>query len=408
MARPTNTRRPKLEWVVRSLFALVVLIAGFWAVRQTLAAVSRTSDPLKAYRLAPNDGRNAGALAQQMFATAAAAGEPRLRSRVLAQKALQLDPTSVSAASVYGLDAQMRADVATARTAFAYAQRLSRRDLQTQLWAIEDSVRRGDVPSALEHYDIALRTSRQATDLLFPVLSSAIGDPAIRRALIRTLSGRPAWQNDFVSFASVNGADPEATAALFIGLRSRGYRISDEATAAVTTALLRLGSAEAAWRYYASVRGRVDRSRSRDPDFRLNLAEATPFDWTPVSDDGPSASLQSGDAGGVLNFTAPSGVGGTVLRQRQLLPPGTYQLFGRSGGIEAAEKALPYWILQCSDGRELGRVMIAAQGDFRGMLTVPSGCTMQTLSLIVQSSDIMTGISGQVSRAELRPIQRGR
>jgi hypothetical protein len=327
---------------------------------------------------------------------------------LLAQEALRLDPTTVSAASVYGLDAQMRADVVGARTAFAYAQRLSRRDLQTQLWAIEDAVGRGDVPGVLRHYDIALRTSRQATDILFPVLGSAITDPAVRTALIRTLGSRPAWQNDFVSFVSTNGADPKATAALFMGLRARGYRISDEATAAVTTALVRRGSAETAWRYYASVRSRVDRSRSRDPNFRLNLAETTPFDWTPVSDDGASASLQSGNAGGVLNFTAPSGVGGTVLRQQQLLPPGIYKLSGVSGGIDAAEKALPYWVLQCSDGRELGRVTIPTQGDFSGMLTVPSSCSMQMLNLIVRSSDMIAGISGQISRAELRPAQRGK
>lgn len=407
MAKPVDTRRSQREWIVRALFALVVLIAGFWTVRQTLAALSRTGDPEQAYRLAPTDGRNAAALAQQALA-AAAAGGARSRPRLLAQEALRLDPTTVSAVSVYGLDAQMREDAVGARAAFAYAQQLSRRDLQTQLWAIEDAVGRGDIPSVLLHYDVALRTSRRATDILFPVLGSAITNPAVRAALIRTLGSRPAWQNDFISFVSTKGADPEATAALFMGLRAHGHRVSDEATAAVTTALVRRGSAETAWRYYASVRSKVDRSRSRDPNFQLNLAETTPFDWTPVNDDGASASLQSGDTGGVLNFTAPSGVGGTVLRQQQLLPPGIYRISGVSSGINSAETALPYWVLQCSDGRELGRVTIPAQGNFSGMLTVPSSCRMQMLNLMVRSSDMIAGISGQISRAELRPAQRGR
>ena len=272
-------------------------------------------------------------------------------------------------------------------------------------YKLADAVARGDVPGALRHYDIALRTSRPATDLLYPVLGSAISDPVVRAALVRTLAARPAWQDDFIGFVSVNGTDPVATAALFAALRARGHRISDQATAAVTTALVRRGFVDAAWRYYASVRGGVDRRHSRDPDFRASLAEATPFDWMPVSDDGPSASLQAGETGGILDFSAPSGVGGIVLRQQQLLPPGTYRLTGRSTGMEPSEKALPYWVLQCSGGEELGRVPIAAQGGFAGTFVVPASCAMQMLSLVVQPADAISGISGQIGRADLRPVQ---
>jgi hypothetical protein len=93
MARLVETRRSQREWIVRALLALAVLGAGFWAVRQTLAALSRTGDPEQAYRLAPSDGRNAAALAQQALAAAAADGA-RSRPRLLAQEALRLDPTT--------------------------------------------------------------------------------------------------------------------------------------------------------------------------------------------------------------------------------------------------------------------------------------------------------------------------
>lgn len=404
MAGVVVVRRTPRAWIMRTLLALAVLVVGFVAIRQTMGAATRSGDPAQAWRLAPEDGRNATALAEQVFVSADT-GSERARARQLAQAALRMDPTAVGAASIYGLDAQARGDLATARAAFTYAQRLSRRDLQTQLWAIEDAVGRGDVPGVLRHYDIALRTSRQATDLLFPVLSGAIADPAIRMALVRTFGGRPAWQGDFISFVSTNGTNPIATAALFMALRAQDYRISDEATAAVTTALVQRGSIDAAWRYYASVRPGVDRRRSRDPNFHMALAEPTPFDWNLVSEDGPSAALQAGDAGGILDFTSPSGVGGTVLRQQQLLPPGSYRLAGRSSGIEAAETMLPYWVLQCGDGRELGRVTIQTQGDFTGIFVVPAGCPMQRLSLVVRPSDAVTGISGQISRAELRSAQ---
>src|SRR3546814_17422634 len=74
----------------------------------------------------------------------------------------------------------MHGDRAGGERLLAYSQTLSRRDLRTQLMAIELAVARDDIPSALRHYDIALRTKKNAPDLLFPVLTSALTNPTIR------------------------------------------------------------------------------------------------------------------------------------------------------------------------------------------------------------------------------------
>src|SRR3546814_9998889 len=73
--------------------------------------------------------------------------------------------------------------------------------------AIELAVARDDIPSALRHYDIALRTKKNAPDLLFPVLTSALTNPTIRTELVKTLGGRPKWSNDFISHAARSDAD---------------------------------------------------------------------------------------------------------------------------------------------------------------------------------------------------------
>lgn len=406
MARHGGTRRWYPELLIRGFLALLVTFVGYVAVRNTVAAAARSSDPERAHRLAPTDGKATALLAQQRFGEAQTSAD-RFRAAHLARQALRQDPTAVAGAATYGLQAQLGGDMAAARAAFAYAQKLSRRDLQTQLWAIEDAVGRGDVAAALRHYDIALRTSRRATDLLYPVLGSAITDPAIRAALVKTLAAGPAWRDGFVGFVSMNGTRPEATAQLFAALRGHGYQVPDEATAAVTTALVRRDALDAAWRYYTLVRGHSDRRHSRDPDFKAVLAEATPFDWTAINDDGVSASIQRGETGGVLDFAAPSGVGGVVVRQQQRLLPGGYRLEGRSGGIDQPASARPYWVLQCRGGRELGRVPLPASGArdgrFAGMVVVPRDCPEQVLSLVVRPSDAVSGASGQVFRAELRP-----
>ncbi|OWK27843.1 tetratricopeptide repeat protein [Sphingomonas dokdonensis] len=409
MGERAGARWSRREWAIRGLLALMVLVAGYLGVCQTLAASLRASHPERAHRLAPYDGRASALLGRKLLSTATTPSE-RLKARRMAQAALRQDPTSVAAAATLGLVAQVNGDSAAARTIFAYAERLSRRDIQTQLWAIEDAVSRDDVAGALRHYDIALRTTRRATDLLYPVLGTAISDPVVRTALVRTLARKPAWQDSFISYVSVNGPIPRATALLFQMLHQRGHQLSDEATAAVTTKLIRDGAFEDAWRYYASVRQGADRRSSRDPAFRAMFAEATPFDWMPINDNGVSASMQRGERGGVFEFAAPSSVGGTVLRQQQLLPSGSYSLAGHSSDIDQPENSRPYWALSCSDGRELGRVTLPPssqkRGAFSGILAVPRDCPVQMLELIVRPSDAVSGVSGRIERVELRPVAR--
>src|SRR3546814_3599342 len=68
--------------------------------------------------------------------------------------------------------------------------------------AIELAVAQGDISGALRHYDIALRTKKNAPELLFPVLTSALPDPAIRTELVKTLGGQPKWAAGFIHHAA--------------------------------------------------------------------------------------------------------------------------------------------------------------------------------------------------------------
>src|SRR3546814_19191893 len=114
----------------------------------------------------------------------------------------------------------MHGDRAGGERLLAYSQTLSRRDLRTQLMAIELAVARDDIPSALRHYDIALRTKKNAPDLLFPVLTSAPTNPTIRTELVKTLGRRPKWSNYFISHSARRAAEPAPLPTFFRGLQS--------------------------------------------------------------------------------------------------------------------------------------------------------------------------------------------
>ncbi|MFW2850783.1 hypothetical protein ACM61V_02505 [Sphingomonas sp. TX0543] len=399
-------RRGASEWGIRIALAMVMATVGTWSVMQSLAYSERGAAPELAHQLAPGDGRITALLSEKLSGPEATPAE-RAKADQLARLALRQDPTAVPAAATLGIDAQLRGDTAGARRIFAYAQMLSRRDLRTRLWAIEDAVGRGDVAGALRQYDITLRTSTYGSDLLFPVLSSAIADPAIRDALVGTLAAQPVWAQAFIDYAASHAPDPRSAGGLFARLRRIGVPISGNASAVLLNALLSAGFRDEAWSYYASIRPGADRRMSRDPRFVAALDTPSPLDWVPIADGGISASIQREGRNGIFDFSAPASVGGPVLRQMQLLPAGDYVLGGHSLNIDPPGGSRPYWTLTCQDGRELGRVAFPksaqAGGNFAGRFTVPAGCVTQYLSLVVQPSDAVGGVSGQVDRVQLAP-----
>jgi hypothetical protein len=407
--RGTRPRRSAAEWGVRVTLAIGAACLGYASVAHSLAYMIRGSAPERAHALAPWDGRITALLSEKLSGPEASPAD-RKRADELARLALRQDPTVVPAVATLGINAQVRGDTDSVRRIFAYSEKLSRRDLRTRLWAIEDAVARNDIPGALRNYDIALRTSRIAPDVLYPVLVSAISDADIRDTLVATLAKRPVWGEQFIAYVAGNGSDAQATARLFEALHRHHIPRPDGSSTVLIARLLGEGHTDDAWRYYAAITPGADRRTSRDPRFVANALAPAPFDWTPITDSGVSATIQRGEQGGIFDFAVPPNLGGPVLRQTQLLPPGDYGFEGRSTGIEQADDARPYWLLACNDGREFGRVVVPnsaqANGRFAGRFTVPVGCPVQQLTLVVRASDQLSGVSGQIVEARLRPASR--
>lgn len=404
--RSSLARRTPAEWGVRAALALVAAVLGYLGVTHSMALATETANPLRAYRLAPHDGRIAASAAAKQFA-ADPAPDAEGETAQLALVALRQDPTAVKAVTTLGLQTQLRGDTVQARRLFDYAQRLSRRELQTQLWLIEDAVARNDVPGVLRHYDIALRTAKSAPDVLFPILASAISDPVVRTNTVATLARKPIWGASFIVFVAGGGEDPRAVADLLLRLDRAGVQVPDEPSTVVINRLIHDGAAETAWRYYAAIRPGAKRDAARDPGFAAVFERPTAFDWTAVNENNVSASVQRTGEGGIFTFSVAPGAGGVLVQQTQMLPPGTYRLDGKSSEIELPQRSLPYWVLMCRNGAELGRVVVPNSsqngGAFAGRFTVPRDCPVQTLALVARPSEEITGSSGQIEQARLVP-----
>lgn len=404
MTRPRLLpRRSRAEWTIRAGLALGALALGYAGVTFSLAQVVAKTDPARAHQLAPYDGRITALYA----ASLSGAGGGRAdfpRAKRLARLGLRQDPMAVGALVTLGLISDATGDSAAARTSFAYTAQLTRRDITTQLWMIENAVHRGDVTGALRHYDTALRTTPKLGNLLFPVLASAIDDPDIRQQVVRILATKPLWTDSFLGFVSDVGRNPQTTAALFLDVRRAGIAVPAAVRAKVIDSLAAANRIDDAWAYYASTHPGADRRRSRDPDFAAVAAAPTRFDWSTVDGEGANVAL----APGAFDFSVPAGVGGRLLQQTLLLTPGRYRLSGRGSGIDQSENARPYWSLSCGNGGELGRVPMPNssqfQGRFTGSFAVPQNCPVQTLVLVAPPSDASSGSSGRIDHVELVPL----
>lgn len=400
--RRVLTRRSSVEWSVRIALAVAAAVLGYLAVIVAVAQVAMSSDPAFAHRLAPHDGRISALLATNL-AGDGATSEDRRQADALARRALEQDPAAIAAVATLGIDADVRGDKGAARRLFAYARLLSRRDLRTQLWSIENAVERGDVGDALRHYDTTLRVFPELGDVLYPVLASAIDDPTIRSGLVTTLAAKPPWGDSFLTFLPGKAPVPQATVGLFQSARRAGIAVPTAAQSAAVDAMLAVGQIDDVWSYYVTLRPGADRRRSRDPDFSADLAAPSRLDWIAVADGGLSASVQDGAA----DFAAPPGAGGPLFQQVQLLPPGTYMITGHSSGIEQPAAARPYWRVTCPDGREAGRVALpnssVDSGRFSGTIRISPGCSMQTLTFVAGASNAVGGLAGQIDRVQLSP-----
>ena len=302
------------DWTARGSLALGLSVLAYLGTTSSLAHVITKVDPARAYALAPSNGVIIADYAQSAF-TRTPTGETDSLPALLARQALRSDPTAIEALTVLGFQAQLRGDSAQTDQIFSYSIDLSRRELRPRMWAIEEAVTRGDIAAALRQYDVALRTSFDSAELLFPTLTAALAEPRVRSDLLSILATRPVWEDRFVAYAANSGIEPQGAIALFREAASVGVQPDPDLRASLVNSLLSKGKVDEAWSYYRTFRPDVRRDRSRDPQFLLEANNRAAFDWRTGTEAGLSVAILREGESGVLDFSVPPSTGGTLVSQ---------------------------------------------------------------------------------------------
>ncbi|WP_379552935.1 tetratricopeptide repeat protein [Qipengyuania sp. DGS5-3] len=326
----------------------------------------------------------------------------------LARQSLMADPTSAEAVNVLALQAQMRNETEEARALFEYSLQLSRRELPARLWAIEEAVTRGDIGTALYNYDLALRTSSRATELLLPNLIAALEEPLVREAIYPILAKQPPWGTKFLVEAAVNSSNPLSVLAFFTEPLAKSLPIPPETSAYLVNNLASKGEWDAAWEYYTASNIDVSRTSSRDPDFSADLDVRTVFDWQTTLERGFVAEIVPALDRQLLEFELRPGQRGMIVQQRQVLPQGRYRLSSASEDLDSEDFEEIYWALDCDDGAELARIALLSEAEananFNGVFEVPANCPHQNLRLMAVAASAPPGPAGRILRVLIEPF----
>lgn len=333
---------------------------------------------------------NAGARARLAQQALVAEQTPAAAKRAiaLAQDAVARDPIMPIALSTAGLGFELAGQGERARSVMLQADRLSRRVLTVQLWLIEDAVRRGDVPGALHRYDVALRTNRRASAILFPILNNVTAEEQMLRPMARLLSRDPAWRSEFTA-QLVNEGPLRGVTGLALALAAQGSPLSQDYASLL---MLRLSKERdyrdllAVFRASFPEEARND-GLLRDPDFS-RPGTARPFGWQFVDGSDLGVARSAGGRAGAELY-ADSGASGEAARQLVLLSPGTYRLTARYADAEVPQGGEPRWQVVCGTDAapKLGELPLTALSGERVVGTtfaVPAaGCPAQWVFLTV-------------------------
>jgi len=389
----------------RVIASLVVVGLAIWVGLASFASVVRKTDPDRAGTLVPYDA-NSLALRSRGALTAGSLRE----ARALATAALKRDATAVDAVQTMGISAQASGNMPEAGRWLNYAEHLSRRALPTHLWGIEYHVARNDTAQVLKHYDLALRTSAQARDTLYPLLGAALEDPEIVKGLLERLAKRPLWSADFLSYLASDGSVSPVSAAKFLTVAKRiGLNAPPSSLGVLILRSWQTRQPVAAWQAYLLEHPGADRRKVRNPNFGEVPSDATLFDWV-LTDTGSIFAQIVGvsDNRNRLNVVASAGAAGLVAQQVQFLPSAEYIV--RIGVDETAlfDGSL-YWSMQCDTGMDLGKVAVQsseAHSLLEMDVKVPhQGCMTQLLQLNAYSGDSPEGMRALFSSVSIEQVK---
>lgn len=284
---------------------------------------------------------------------------------------------------------------------------VTRRDIGTQIWLVNHYAQAGNVKQALAHYDLALRGNGNATSVLFPILTNALGAAEVRSGIASFIRSDVPWMPAFLDYASAHTQHPESFAVLLV--EAGGLPLNAAYRGILSSFLSRLISMNkydlARRTYLALHAGPVELLTA--PDFVIASAdnELGPFGWELTTTPTFGATLSSDESGLPLSMEVFAAANETarVARKLMYLHAGEYKINIEYFNTELRHGVSVTWRLECiKDLKESNFWKSAhvpgASTSIRSTFLVPKECDAIYLDLIVSGGDEQIGSDFRIQK----------
>jgi hypothetical protein len=328
----------------------------------------------------------------------------------LARAWLSAEAIDPRAARMLGEAAEKAGDGRGAMILMKLGDRLSRRDLRTQMWLVMRDAEVNNIAGVLDHCDSVLRVNADAANALFPILTRALEDSQIQSAFVPYLKAEPPWLDGFLGYAVDQTPHPEILAALLQrlgGLSPTQVHHSQEA--ALITQL-------AAKHYYALARSSFLGLPGFDPKMLTSLgfeeannaAQSGVFGWQIIATSaiGGSFAKKEGQPGARLQIFAGSGENGLVAQKMLSMAPGNYQFHATYSDLHIELGASITWRMRCLAGNNAEIIWqsdakTATDRARKMIFTVPASCEAEYIDLIVAGGPGQNGAEFDIDAIHL-------
>ncbi len=405
------SRKLLLTW--RTAIAAISVYVAYSATIHTIVFLTQYRNPTTALRFEPHNPVALVRDAQLRLATGRSSSLNRQDLLDIARDSIRKLPINAAAFRLFTVMNTFGSDLGEVREQIAMSDRLSRRDLATQLFLIEDSVGRNDIAAALHHYDTALRVKQSSRALLYPVLTDAMEVPAIRKRFLPYMADPPPWLESFLRFAVSNTDDPSAIAAMAINAKGFPTASAYQSLNAELLARLVAGAdLKGAVHYFRSIKGAdKDLLTTLEMTDSTSASQFAPISWQPIAIDGIDPVFVA--VGGKvleLETTMDSGYQGQVARKLIALPAGRYSLLVPIRSEDFAKSDVLTWMISCNGSTEgvtpfSATTNLASEFQIAGSFAIPEGCPVQMVTVTARTSMRHTAVTLNISSPKLERLR---
>lgn len=365
----------------------------------TLAGYSATMAAANVQRLGNGNGfvlaRQADDIVDKLNVEKSMPGEIPAWKKVqaLAYTSVAKEPLAANAVRNLALATVKLGDVKQGRQLMRSAAKLSRRDLPTHFWLIQDYGRDDDLPNVLVHVDQALRTKEAAWLQLIPALHAGLENKALISPIIKLLRADPPWTEQFWRGTERFPKSLGNIAEVAIGLQEAGKEIEPAINDSIINQLGQTGQYGTAYDIYRRIY-KIDR-RFRSAEYIVNSdfsdrPRNTIFDWTTAQNASLEVFLNPQQGAMILNvFGIANGV---AASQVVYLPKGEYKFSSTNEDWNSKFSDVLYTLLTCNEpGPEYQRRVFSkdlqAKAVSQNFVIDSSRCRFYLLQLLVRAGD---------------------